>query len=107
MDVKHKMRQLFRNKCDFCRCYCIFEYTIINKEIIIKCTHCQNQLYYMLDEQGKIENKIKEVEAIIKVIAPHYPDLQKLKSWGDFARPPFKTFQKSDEEYTELSIVED
>lgn len=99
------MGQLFRNKCEFCRCYCIFEYIIDKNDISLKCTHCKNLVHYSLEEQGKIENKIKEVEAIIKVIEPYYPDLQKLKRKGDFARPPFKIYQKSGKDSMELSIV--
>ncbi|MCI0512184.1 hypothetical protein L0128_03130 [candidate division KSB1 bacterium] len=101
------MGLLFRNKCDFCHCYCIFEYTIYDKKVSIKCTHCQDEVYYSRKNHKKIKNRIKQAEAVVKAIERYYPDLQNLKFSGDFAKPPFKTFQPGDAKDQEVSMLEE
>lgn len=91
------MAKFFRNKCDQCRCYCIFLYLQESYGILIKCTHCGDKSIFEKEEMEKIETSIIQIERYLKILEPFFPQLKSLTKYGDFVKPPINVLNNGQE----------
>jgi len=72
---------LYRNKCNACNYWTVFEMKITEDKGTRTCTHCQDQEEVTWDES--MATLIKDGERDIKVLERQFPVLARLRERGD------------------------
>ena len=75
---------LYRNKCNACNYWTVFEMKISEDKGTRICTHCQDQEEVTWDES--MATLIKDGERDIKVLERQFPVLTRLRERGDHVR---------------------
>ncbi len=75
---------LFRNKCDACNYWTVFELKVNGETALKTCTHCQDQIEVTWDSNA--ETLIRDGEKDIRALEGHFPVLVNLKNRGDHVR---------------------
>ena len=75
---------LFRNKCDACDHWTVFELKVTDDKGKKTCTHCQEQKEVTWDTAA--ETLIKDGERDVRVLERQFPLLARLRERGDHVK---------------------
>ena len=75
----------YRNKCETCGCWTIFEVSSSGEGTIHKCTHCHNETT-MANSIENFKKIVKKMEKSIAILEHTYPQLRQLKKPGDYLK---------------------
>ncbi len=75
---------LFRNKCNACDYWTVFELKIVDDKAMKTCTHCKEQEQIAWDSAA--ETLIKDGERDIRLLERQFPILAQLRDRGDHIR---------------------
>jgi hypothetical protein len=78
------VEMLFRNKCNACDFWTIFELKKEGGKAFKVCTHCMEQIEVAND--GQLEAHIRDGEKDVAALEGHFPVLSQLKNRGDHVK---------------------
>jgi len=75
---------IFRNKCNACDYWTVFDLQVTDDTAVKTCTNCQDSTEIVWDSSAEI--LIRDGEKDIRALEGHFPALANLKNRGDHVR---------------------